>query len=838
MTEVLTAALAWHDAGYCVLPTKTDGSKAPDVTTWKAYQQEAPTRQQIETWFTGGRPGLGVLCGAISGNLEMLELEGRAVDEGALTTLTGLLDAAGLADVFARITTAGYTERTPSGGLHFLYRVDGAPVPGNTKLANRPATTDELAIKPKERIKGLAETRGEGGYVVVAPSHGATHPTGRPWTLVHGTPGHVATITADEREQLLRVFRCLDAMPVVEATPPRALQVVRGTTDGTTPGDDFETKVGWDDELLLGGLGWTPVERHGSAVYWRRAGKDTPGISATTGRDPARDRLYVFSSATEFDTETPTTKFGAYALLHHHGDFKAAARDLRRLGYGSPLPERPTPPAPQPLSRGPGPTDAAGATAVDGNTARVLAEPKKLPQYFGATQDGMAQALVEHHGDEIRYVPQRGKWLHWDGHRWQWDDGEHHRELARRLARLLPAEDKDWKDFRRSCLSAAGVTGVTRLAQSDAKVVVGFDQLDADPWALNTPAGIIDLRTGKVGPSDPAALCTRSTGCASDTTADPGRWAEFLTDTFGEDEGLVSYLQRLVGYSAVGVVGAHVLPFAHGSGGNGKGVFLEALAGVLGDYATSAPSSFLMQQTFPGHETEIARLAGARMVICSEVNEDDRFDEAKVKQLTGGDTITARFMRQDHFTFRPTHQLWLMGNNQPAVRSGGRSFWRRLRLIPFEREVPEDKMVDDLQGQLIRDHGPALLAWIAAGAAAYHDGGLREPSSVKAATAEYAHDQDSVARFVEECCRIGGGDHVTTRVTRVRDAYETWCHAEGAKPVTAKKFGMDLERKHSVVRIRKNNARMYSNIALMVEENASPDASPDASPHRDDQGGW
>jgi putative DNA primase/helicase len=281
-----------------------------------------------------------------------------------------------------------------------------------------------------------------------------------------------------------------------------------------------------------------------------------------------------------------------------------------------------------------------------------------------------------------------------------------------------------------------------------------------------------------------------------------------------------------------------VLPFAHGSGGNGKRVFLEALAGVLGDYATSAPSSFLMQQTFPGHETEIARLAGARMVICSEVNEDDRFDEAKVKQLTGGDTITARFMRQDHFTFRPTHQLWLMGNNQPAVRSGGRSFWRRLRLIPFEREVPEDKMVDDLQGQLIRDHGPALLAWIAAGAAAYHDGGLREPSSVKAATAEYAHDQDSVARFVEECCRIGGGDHVTTRVTRVRDAYETWCHAEGAKPVTAKKFGMDLERKHSVVRIRKNNARMYSNIALMVEENASPDASPDASPHRDDQGGW
>jgi putative DNA primase/helicase len=474
----------------------------------------------------------------------------------------------------------------------------------------------------------------------------------------------------------------------------------------------------------------------------------------------------------------------------------------------------------------------------------VLAEPKPLPQYFGANQDGMARAWSSTTAMSCATSRSAENGCTGTATSGTGTTAKHHRELAKNVARLLPAEDKDWKDFRRSCLSAAGVTGVTRMAQSDPRLVAHFDTLDADPWALNTPGGIIDMRTGQLRPPDPAALCTRSTATTPDTDADPGRWHEFLADTFGDDQDLVAYLQRLVGYSAVGVVGAHVLPFAHGSGGNGKGVFLEALAGVLGDYATTAPNGFLMQQPFPGHDTEIARLAGARMVICSEVNEDDRFDEAKVKMLTGGDSLTARFMRQDYFSFRPTHQLWLMGNHQPAVRSGGRSFWRRLRLIPFEREVPEEKVVDDLQGILMRDHGPALLAWIAAGAAAYAVGGLKEPGKVKAATAEYAHDQDTVARFVEECGRLGGGQNVTIRVTKVREAYDQFCHAEGVKPVSAKKFGMDMER-HGVLLIRTRSARMYGNFTLLVDENASHDASPDASRDLEDasppsyeQGEW
>lgn len=265
-------------------------------------------------------------------------------------------------------------------------------MPGNTKLANRPARDDELtdderallARHPHRVItRGLAETRGEGGYVVVAPSGGTTHPTGQPWQLTYGQYGQVPTISVDEREQLHRAFRCLDTMPTPDTAPARpALQVVR---DGSrvSPGDDFEARTDWADELLLGGAGWkVSTGGHGSYRTWRRPGKDTPGISATTGKDPGRDRLYVFTSSSEFETEKPYTKFGAYALLHHGGDHSAAARELARLGYGTPL-ERADPAAEQRAALAdllPPGQAARVLAAVDGTAARVLAEPDQGPK--------------------------------------------------------------------------------------------------------------------------------------------------------------------------------------------------------------------------------------------------------------------------------------------------------------------------------------------------------------------------------------------------------------------------------------------------------------------------
>jgi putative DNA primase/helicase len=229
-----------------------------------------------------------------------------------------------------------------------------------------------------------------------------------------------------------------------------------------------------------------------------------------------------------------------------------------------------------------------------------------------------------------------------------------------------------------------------------------------------------------------------------------------------------------------------------------------------------------MAKTYSGHETEIARLAGARMVVTSEVNEHDRFDEARVKQLTGGDTLAARFMRQDHFTFAPTHKLWLMGNHQPTVSAGGHSFWRRLRIVPFDHTVPEERRVEDLQGILAREHGPAVLAWIVAGARAYLAGGLDTPRTVLAATDEYENDQNTVTRFVEERCHVGGGSQVKIRMSALREAYETWCHAESVTPVTAKSLGMTLRSKFGVTDGKSNGHKLYVGIGLAATDETDP----------------
>ncbi len=618
----------------------------------------------------------------------------------------------------------------------------------------------------------------------------------------------------------------LHAIPEPEPAP--RLHAVRDNDGSISPGDDYNTHTDWAD--LLEPAGWRYAYQHGQIRYWRRPGKDTAGISATTNA-LGTDRLRIFTTSTEFEV-TSYSKFGAYAVLHHGGDHRGAAKALQGQGYGKAIPltldlAAESRAAIADLI----PDQAAGQrvlSAVDGTAARVLAEPAPDIERYGPTEDGLARALIAHHHQQLRYCPQRGRWLAWNGHMWAWDDGETHRELIRTLARTLP-EDNGWRAFKKRALSAAGVAGIARLAQSDPAVVVPVSALDANPWELNTPAGIVDLRSGLMRPADPASLHTRSTACGPDNAVDASMWAMFLSQTFGNSSELVSYLQRLIGYSAVGHVGAHVLPFAHGSGGNGKGVFLEAMTGVLGDYATSAPVGFLMAQANTGHETEIARLAGARMVLCSEVNETDRFDEAKVKQLTGGDTLTARFMRQDHFSFRPTHQLWLMGNHKPEVRSGGRAFWRRLRLIPFLHEVPENRVIEDLQGVLVAEHGPALLAWIVAGAVQFATGGLRDPDSVKAATAEYAREQDSVARFVEECVVLGGGEQVKTRMAAVRGEYERWCVTEGEQPTSVKAFGLALKTRFGVGETRSKTARFYLGLTL-VSQDGEP--SPDEERYR------
>ncbi|WP_344326877.1 DNA primase family protein [Streptomyces macrosporus] len=591
-----------------------------------------------------------------------------------------------------------------------------------------------------------------------------------------------------------------------------------GTSEaGLSPGDDFEQRTEWPDILVP--HGWTSLFQRGSTVYWRRPGKTTPGVSATTGRAADRDRLFVFSSSTEFETETPYTKFGAYALLNHGGDHSAAARELRRLGYGQPAPEpvrhlRPVPNTPAPVD---------GTAALNVHEHPMASRPDPGPQTYSRTDDGNALRLVDAHEHEIRFVPQRGRWLIWDGHRWAWDEAGQVRELARDIARALP-EGEGEKQHKMRSLSAKGLSSMVTVAQTDRRIVAPYQKLDTRRLALNTPGGIVDLTTGELADPDPGQMHTRSTTVAPDPQMPTPRWQRFLNDTFGEATDVAAFVQRLAGYSASGDTRFHILPFLHGPGGNGKSVFLDVLRAVLGDYAATAPNAFLMagQQQ---HETEVARLHGLRLVVASEVNQDARFDEAKVKLLTGGDALTARFMRQDHFTFEPTHHLWLMGNHLPAVKAGGESFWRRLRLIPFTRTVPPERKVEGLAQILAKEEGPGILAWIVAGAVTAFREGLKEPASVMAITEGYAEEEDSLARFIADCCHLGGGRQVTTNTARLRAAYDDWCRAEGETPLKPQVFGRELRTRFGIDQTRSNGRRFYVGIALL--ERSLPDGDED-----------
>jgi hypothetical protein len=315
-TDILLTALEFANQGISVVPVATDGTKRPGIASWKQYQETRPTTAELMTWFADAQ-GVGVICGKVSGNLEMLELEGRAVADKMHLDLKEMAGNAGLGEVWDRINN-GYVEMTPSGGIHWLYRIDGE-VPGNTKLARKPGDEDKVEV--------LAETRGEGGFVIVAPTNGTCHPSGGAWTMLVGSAKSIPTLTVAERQGLHQLFATFDCVPKVEFVT----EELAPKGGNLTPGDDYNAKVTW--EQVLEPLGWKKVYTNKAGVTsWRRPGK-SEGISATTNH-AGNDKFFVFSSSTQFEPERSYSKFAIFTLVEHQGDFTASARALRSQGYG------------------------------------------------------------------------------------------------------------------------------------------------------------------------------------------------------------------------------------------------------------------------------------------------------------------------------------------------------------------------------------------------------------------------------------------------------------------------------------------------------------------------
>ncbi|MEE1931219.1 phage/plasmid primase, P4 family [Streptomyces sp. TRM 70351] len=481
--------------------------------------------------------------------------------------------------------------------------------------------------------------------------------------------------------------------------------------------------------------------------------------------------------------------------------------------------------AQQILAQGPAPLPAQATHEPSGAATASGLLPDTL------TDRGNAKLFVKLYAHDYRHVPGMG-WYRWDGTRWQLDEDDTVLWAAGDLAEAITDTDprglhtaQALQRHRRRALSTSGINAMLSQAKSAPGMVLNASLLDADPYALCTPAGVVDLRTGWVKTPDPDKdFHSRSTTVGPQSIPTP-RWQRFLDDTFGFDaEGreMTGFLHLLLGYSLTGDVGGQVMPFLFGSGKNGKSVLLDVLMKLLGDYADAAPPGFLMARPYEGHPTDLAELHGRRVIVCSEVKPGDKFDEARVKLLTGGDRIKARRMRQDFFSFNPTHKLWLLGNHRPEVGTGGFAFWRRMRLIPFERVVPDNRKIDNLADILVTEEGPGILAWLIDGARRYLSGDkdLTGPERVRIATTAYAETEDHTGRFFDECCALNP-DYRTEQAS-LYAAYKAWCQAEGTTAISSRAFAQRARELAGLASpkemILSNSRKYYPGIGLLADE--------------------
>lgn len=400
----------------------------------------------------------------------------------------------------------------------------------------------------------------------------------------------------------------------------------------------------------------------------------------------------------------------------------------------------------------------------------------------------IARAFVFRNYERLRYCELWGAWLEWIGGCWRHDNKSRVFDLAREICVAKAATAGSTK-LAASISSARTMAATLRIAKCAPRLATVPDDWDADPWLLNTPGGIVDLRTGQLHPHDPAVLCSKITAVAPSNAPAPV-WEKFLRETTAGDAGLQRFLQQMAGYSLTGDVREHALFFVYGPGGNGKSVFLNAIAGMIGDYATTASMDAFTASQSDRHPTDLAMLQGARMVTASETDEGRAWAESKIKQMTGGDPITARFMRQDFFTYRPQFKLIIIGNHKPLLRNVDDAARRRFNIVPFVNKplVPDRQLEAKLKAEW-----PAILSWAIQGCVDWQQTGLVRPACVADATSEYFEEQDSVSRWIEERCETGWATYCDTTAALFK-SWADWAAAGGEKAGTSKWLAQTLQR--------------------------------------------
>jgi putative DNA primase/helicase len=361
----------------------------------------------------------------------------------------------------------------------------------------------------------------------------------------------------------------------------------------------------------------------------------------------------------------------------------------------------------------------------------------------------LASVFAERHVHEFRYVELFGRWLFWDGCRWQRDETGLVWSKVRRICDEASACHPK-PQTAKALASERTISAVERVVRRDRRLVASVGQWDANPWLLNTPSGIVDLKSGKLHPHDPTAHCTKMTAVAAG--GECPQWQAFLDRITNGNRELQQFLQRMFGYALTGITSEHAMFFLYGTGANGKSVAINTVSSILADYQKTAPIETFTASIAERHPTDVAGLQGARLVTAIETEEGKRWAESKIKAMTGGDPIAARFMRQDFFEFTPQFKLIIAGNHKPGLSTVDEAMRRRLHLVPFAVTIPAQERDPQLTEKL-ESEWSGILQWMIDGCLQWQRlGGLQAPAAVAGATAEYMSAEDDIATWIEERC--------------------------------------------------------------------------------------
>lgn len=786
--KLAEVAKTWLAAGVSVIPILAKANKKPAIR-WKEFTARAATLDEAQEWWGNGHPwGIALICGAVSGNLEMTEIEGRAVDGDSLTAIANACDVLDCGDVWDLLVN-GYTQSSPSGGLHLLYRISDHPVPGNTKIAHN---GDGLV---------LAETRGEGGYVVGAPSPGACHPSGEPWILTSGRYGALPVISWAERNRLHQALATaldattpipshlsdhtsrLDATPIdhpsrhdssdasvptrtVSSDSPSPVES-RPANTHLSPGDDFNARGNW--AWILEPMGWTLESHRGQERLWTRPGKDPrDGASASTEYQ-GKPGLYVWSTSAGLPTEEPLSKLFVYAHYYHNGDMSAAARKLATHGYGT-------------------------REIIPTLEGMVMPETTE-PEQFSFDDTGNAQRLWTKVKDKYHYVYEEKCYYFWSGLRWERDKtGALNRDttamtedMARQARDSGDVAMAKWTRSTRNksrgdaCRSEmASLLGVTR----------SLAEFNPDRHLLNVGNGILNLDTHKLMPHDPKFLMTRMFGANFDESALCPRFEKFMEDVL-PDPVMRDYVKRALGYTLLGDADRRSMFLIYGPSGTGKSTLMEIMRFIFGDYGVTAPSGTFRARKDAALTNDLHGLRGKRFVTTSETAESTSFDEDLLKRLTGRDRVQSRELYEINQEWTPECSLWLATNHPPRFNSDDDAIWRRAKLIPFTTQFLGEREIPDMARTILAEEADGILNWLLEGLADFQAHGLGEPEAVQKAAQEQRHQSDSVMRFLDD--KLADGILVEAPEERIRSSelfqmYQEFARTFGEKPLGVRRF--------------------------------------------------